>query len=170
MAEKKTLGRQKISMAKIENEDDLYSSFSKRRETLYKKASDMIRKYDIDVGIITFSPSDNPFSFFHPTIDAVVDRFFSPYTQGSETSRLNIANTRTKIKEKQVELEDLKIIKETLANQTTDETNIEEMWEQIKEFNPEDLKKIESRLDEVDLMLKNVAAPSIAQAPQENAN
>lgn len=75
MAEKKTLGRQKISMEKIENEDDLYSSFSKCRETLYKKASDMFWKYDIDVGIITFSPSDYHFYFFHPTID-VVDRFF----------------------------------------------------------------------------------------------
>ncbi|XP_049406358.1 agamous-like MADS-box protein AGL62 [Solanum stenotomum] len=116
MAEKKTLRRQKISMAKIGNEDDLYSSFSKRRETLYKKASDIIRKYDIDVGIVTFSPSDNPFSFFHSTIDAVVDRFFSPYALGSETSCLNIANTRIRIKEKQVELDNLEIIEETLTN------------------------------------------------------
>ncbi|XP_049369572.1 agamous-like MADS-box protein AGL61 [Solanum verrucosum] len=169
MAEKNTLGRQKISMAKIENEEDLYSSFSKRRETLYKKASNMIGKYDIVVGIITFSPSDNPFSFFHPTIDVVVDRFFSPYAQGSENSCLNIANTRIRIKEKQVELDNLEIIKETLPNDTTDETGLEEMWEQIKEFNLEDLKKFERRLDEVDLMLKNVAT-SFAQAPQENAN
>ncbi|XP_049391092.1 agamous-like MADS-box protein AGL61 [Solanum stenotomum] len=129
----------------------------------------MIGKYEIDVEIITFSPSDNPFSFFHPTIDVVVDRFFSPYAQGSENSRLNIANTRIRIKEKQVELDNLEIIKETLTSETTDETGMEEMWEQIKEFNPEDLKKFERRLDEVDLMLKNVAA-SFAQAPQENAN
>ncbi|KAK4730882.1 hypothetical protein R3W88_023870 [Solanum pinnatisectum] len=169
MTEKKTLGRRKISIAKIENKDDLYSSFSKRRKTLYKKASNIIGKYDIDVGIITLSPSDNPFSFFHPTIVDVVDRFFSPYAQGSEISRLNIANTRIRIKEKQVELDNLEIIEETLTNQTIDDTGIEEMWEQIKEFNPEDLKKFESRLDEVDLMLKNVAA-SFAQTSQENAN
>ncbi|KAH0632506.1 hypothetical protein KY290_035915 [Solanum tuberosum] len=129
----------------------------------------MIGKYDIDVGIIIFAPIDNLFSFFHPTIDVVVDRFFSPYAQGSETSRLNIANTQIIIKEKQVELDNLEIIEGTLTNQTTDETDIEEMWEQIKEFNPEDLQKTESRLDEVDLMLKNAAA-SFAQAPQENAN
>uniref|UniRef100_M1DXE4 Mads box protein n=1 Tax=Solanum tuberosum TaxID=4113 RepID=M1DXE4_SOLTU len=129
MEEKNTLGHQKIPMAKIENEDDLYSSFSKHRETLYKKASDMIGKYEIDVGIITFSPSNNPFSFFHPTIDVVVDRFFSLYAQESENSRLNIANTRIRIKEKQVELDNLEIIKETLTNETTDETSMEEMWE-----------------------------------------
>ncbi|KAH0635501.1 hypothetical protein KY289_035416 [Solanum tuberosum] len=128
-------------MAKIEDEVDLYSIFSKRCASLHKKASDMIGKYDIDV----------------------------PYAQGSEPSRLNIANTQIRIKEKQVELDNLEIIEEILTNQTTDETDIEEMWEQIKEFNPEDLKKTESRLDEVDLMLKNVAA-SFAQAPQENAN
>ncbi|KAK6803198.1 hypothetical protein RDI58_000982 [Solanum bulbocastanum] len=132
MAEKNILGHQKILMAKIENEDDFYSSFSKRQETLYKKARDMIGKYDIDVGIITFPPSDNPFSFFHPTIDVVVDRFFSPYAQESENSCLNIAKTLIKIKEKQVELDSLKIIKETLTNETTDETGMEERWEQIK--------------------------------------
>ncbi|KAG5584244.1 hypothetical protein H5410_044678 [Solanum commersonii] len=92
-----------------------------------------------------------------------------PYAQGSETSRLNIANTRIRIKEKQVELDNLEIIEETLTNQTTYEIDIAEMWEQIKEFNPKDLKKTESQLDEVDLMLKNAAA-SFAQAPQENAN
>ncbi|XP_015081296.1 agamous-like MADS-box protein AGL29 [Solanum pennellii] len=140
MTEEKTLGRQKISMAKIENEDDLYSSFSKRQKILYKRVSDMIGKYDIAVGIITFSPCGNPFSFFRPTIDFVVDRFFSPLDQGSENSLFNIANTRIRIKEKQVELHNLEIIEETLANQRTDETGIEEMWKQIKEFNLEDLK------------------------------
>ncbi|KAG5584245.1 hypothetical protein H5410_044679 [Solanum commersonii] len=54
--EKRTLGRQKILMAKIEDEDDLYSTFPKRYARLYKKASDMIEKYDIDVGIIIFFP------------------------------------------------------------------------------------------------------------------
>ncbi|KAK4737384.1 hypothetical protein R3W88_001081 [Solanum pinnatisectum] len=126
MAEKNTLGRQKISMAKTENEDDLYSSFSKRRETLYKKASDIL------------------------------------------------GNMTLIIKEKQVELDNLEIIKETLTNETTDETGMEdimeEMWEQIKKSNGENLKKkIESRLDEIDLMLKNVVA-SFVQAPKRNVN
>ncbi|KAK4724378.1 hypothetical protein R3W88_027157 [Solanum pinnatisectum] len=62
-------------MAKIEDEDDLYSIFSKSCASLYKKENDMIGKYDIDVGIIIFPPIDNPFSFFHPTIDVVVDRY-----------------------------------------------------------------------------------------------
>ncbi|KAG5631266.1 hypothetical protein H5410_002983 [Solanum commersonii] len=69
MAKEKTLGCQKILMAKIEDEDDLYTTFSKCCASLYKKASDKIEKYDIDMGIIIFS--HNHFSFFHPTIDVV---------------------------------------------------------------------------------------------------
>lgn len=63
--------------------------------------------------------------------------------------------------------DNLEIIEETLAKQ--DETCIEEIWEEIKVFNVHDLEKSESRLDEIDLMLKNVVA-SFAQARQENAN
>ncbi|KAG5584246.1 hypothetical protein H5410_044680 [Solanum commersonii] len=48
MAEKETLGHQKILMAKTDDEDDIYSTFPKRCASLNKKASDMIGKYDID--------------------------------------------------------------------------------------------------------------------------
>ncbi|KAH0635503.1 hypothetical protein KY289_035418 [Solanum tuberosum] len=84
MAEKETLGHQMILMAKIDDEDNIYSTFPKRCASLNKKASDLIGKYDIDVGMIVFPPIDNHFSFFHLSTDAVVDRFFSPYVQGSE--------------------------------------------------------------------------------------
>lgn len=170
MAEKKTLGRQKISMEKIENEDDLYSSFSKCRKILYKRESDTIEKYDIAVGIITFSPSDSPLSFFHPTIIFFVDCFFSTFDQGSESSLLNIANTRIRIDENQVDLDNCEMVEETFANQTTNETDVEDMLEQIKVYNADDLKRSKSRyMDKIDLMLKNIV-PFFSQAPQENAN
>ncbi|KAH0635502.1 hypothetical protein KY289_035417 [Solanum tuberosum] len=84
MAEKETLGHQKILMPKTDDEDDIYSTFPKRYASLNKKANDLIGKYVIDVGMIIFPHIDNPFSFFHPSNDDLVDRFFSPYVQGSE--------------------------------------------------------------------------------------
>ncbi|KAK6779502.1 hypothetical protein RDI58_021686 [Solanum bulbocastanum] len=88
MAEKKTLGHQKILMAKIEDEDDLYSTFSKRCARLYKKASDMIEKYDIDEGIIIFFPIDN-LSLFSTLQLMLLLIIFSPYVQGSEKETMD---------------------------------------------------------------------------------
>lgn len=62
------------------------------------------------------------------------------------------------------------MVEETFANQTTNETDVEDMLEQIKVYNADDLKRSKSRyLDKIDLMLKNIV-PSFSQAPQENAN
>lgn len=75
MTGKKTLERQNILIAEMENKDELYSTFSKRWARLYKKTSDMIGKHNINVGIIIFFPIDNLSFFFYPSIDAVVDHF-----------------------------------------------------------------------------------------------
>ncbi|XP_042032069.1 agamous-like MADS-box protein AGL29 [Salvia splendens] len=73
-----TRGRQKIPMKLIPKQDDLYACFSKRRFGLFKKASELSTLCGADVGVLVFSPTDNPFSFFSPSMDAVLDRFHSP--------------------------------------------------------------------------------------------
>ncbi|XP_047965697.1 agamous-like MADS-box protein AGL29, partial [Salvia hispanica] len=55
--------------------------FSKRRSGLFKKASELSTLCGADVGVLVFSPTDNPFSFFSPSMDAVLDRFHSPGQQ-----------------------------------------------------------------------------------------
>lgn len=72
MAERKTRGRQRIPIKLIQSKDDLLVSFSKRRNGLYKKASEISTLCDVDVGAVLFSPSDIPYSFFSPDFDAVV--------------------------------------------------------------------------------------------------
>ncbi|KAH0737434.1 hypothetical protein KY290_036139 [Solanum tuberosum] len=175
MAEKKTLGRQKISMVKIENEDARYTTFSKRRSTLYKKASELVGKYDVDVGITLFSPTDKPYSFFHPTMDAVVDRFLSPNTQPSESNRIAIANSRNKVKELKVEFDELDIIERGLSNSKSgmDETEMKKIWKSIMKFNEEEVNELELWLNSVDFeltaQLENDASSS-TQAPPENVD
>lgn len=74
---KKTRGRQKIEIKKIENEDDRLITFSKRRSGIYKKASELSILCGADVGFVVFSPSGKPFSFGQPCIESIADRFLN---------------------------------------------------------------------------------------------
>ncbi|XP_022848735.1 agamous-like MADS-box protein AGL61 [Olea europaea var. sylvestris] len=71
MARRMSRGRQKI-----EKEGDRYATFSKRHVWLFKKASELCTLCDVDIGIIILSPTEKPFSFFHPTIEFVVNRYY----------------------------------------------------------------------------------------------
>ncbi|KAL7212791.1 hypothetical protein ACSBR2_015468 [Camellia fascicularis] len=60
MAKKPSMGHQKIKIAKIEIKNHLQVTFSKHRSRLFKKA---------------FSPAGKVFSFGHPNVDSIVNRF-----------------------------------------------------------------------------------------------
>nr|GMC51585.1 agamous-like MADS-box protein AGL62 [Ipomoea batatas] len=76
MAARTSRGRQRIEMVKIERKSNLEVTFSKRRAGLFKKASMLSTLCGADVAIIVFSPAGNKvFSFGHPNVEAVVERF-----------------------------------------------------------------------------------------------
>ncbi|WMV59802.1 hypothetical protein MTR67_053187 [Solanum verrucosum] len=87
-------------MKNIEKQDNLYASFSKRRMGLYKKASDLVFECDVDIGMIFFSPTGKPFSFFHPNVDAVVSRFQTLNMEPRESTLLVAAHNREKVTQK----------------------------------------------------------------------
>ncbi|KAL2942545.1 Agamous-like MADS-box protein AGL62 [Bienertia sinuspersici] len=64
-----------MELSRIENEEDRLVSFSKRRAGIYKKASEISILCGAQVGIIIFSPSDKPFTYGTPNIEAVVNRY-----------------------------------------------------------------------------------------------
>ncbi|KAL6507660.1 hypothetical protein OROGR_023855 [Orobanche gracilis] len=100
MAGKQSRGRQRIPMRRIESQDDLYATFSKRRIGLYKKASELSTLCGADVGIIIFSPTDNPFSFWHPSMESVIHRyrnFNQPRDDHDHETRVFDTNTRARI-------------------------------------------------------------------------
>ncbi|CAK9321183.1 unnamed protein product [Citrullus colocynthis] len=74
---KQTKGRQKIEMKKIVNEDDRLITFSKRRSGIYKKASELATLCGAEVGVVVFSPAGKPFSFAHPCIESVANKFLN---------------------------------------------------------------------------------------------
>ncbi|PWA52374.1 AGAMOUS-like 23 [Artemisia annua] len=77
MTPKKSKGRQKIQMMKMEKESNLMVTFSKRRSGLFKKASELSILCGAEIAIIVFSPGKKVFSFGHPSVETIVERFLS---------------------------------------------------------------------------------------------
>ncbi|XP_048132171.1 agamous-like MADS-box protein AGL29 [Rhodamnia argentea] len=75
MAGRETRGRQSIEMKQIENDDKRFITFSKRRSGIYKNASELATLCGVEVGVVLLSPTEKPFSFAHPSIDAIANRF-----------------------------------------------------------------------------------------------
>lgn len=74
---RKNRGRQKIEMVKMKNENNLQVTFSKRRFGLFKKASELCTLCDAEIVIIVFSPAQKVFSFGHPNVNVLIDRFLN---------------------------------------------------------------------------------------------
>ncbi|KAK4739886.1 hypothetical protein R3W88_003583 [Solanum pinnatisectum] len=77
MAKKPSMGRQKIKIAKIEVKNHLQVTFSKRRSGLFKKASELCTLCGVEIAIIVFSPARKVFSFGHPNVESIIDRFLT---------------------------------------------------------------------------------------------
>ncbi|XP_075103150.1 agamous-like MADS-box protein AGL62 [Nicotiana tabacum] len=77
MAKQPSMGRKKIKIAKIEIKNHLQVTFSKRRSGLFKKASELCTLCGVEIAIIVFSPAKNIYSFGHPNVESIIDRFLS---------------------------------------------------------------------------------------------
>ncbi|XP_076957297.1 agamous-like MADS-box protein AGL61 [Bidens hawaiensis] len=77
MTKKPSLGRQKIKIAKIQIKNHLQVTFSKRRSGLFKKASELCTLCGVEIAIVVFSPAGKVFSFGHPKVESIVDRYLT---------------------------------------------------------------------------------------------
>lgn len=82
---RKSKGKQKLEIVKISNQSNLQVTFSKRRFGLFKKASELCTLCGVEVAIVVFSPKNRVYSFGHPCVESVVDRFINQ--NPSQTSR-----------------------------------------------------------------------------------
>lgn len=72
---KSSLGRQKIPIEKIPKKSHLQVTFSKRRSGLFKKASELCTLCGVEIAVVVFSPADKAFSFGHPEVESLIDRY-----------------------------------------------------------------------------------------------
>ncbi|CAO2835177.1 unnamed protein product [Amaranthus hypochondriacus] len=97
MATKKpSRGRQKIKIAKIKDPSHLQVTFSKRRLGIFKKASEICTLCGVQAIIIVFSPGNRIFSFGHPNVESIVDRYLNhnPLSCPPQTSSSNNAKNK----------------------------------------------------------------------------
>ncbi|XP_021909151.1 agamous-like MADS-box protein AGL62 [Carica papaya] len=74
---RKSKGRQKVEMVKMNNETNLQVTFSKHRAGLFKKVSELSTLCGAEIAIIIFSPGRKIFSFGHPCVETVLERVVS---------------------------------------------------------------------------------------------
>lgn len=97
MAKKPSIGRQKIKIAKIERKNHLQVTFSKRRSGLFKKASELCTLCGVEIAIIVFSPAGKVFSFGHPNVEGIIDRFLSRNPPPSNSSTLHLVEAHRSV-------------------------------------------------------------------------
>lgn len=161
MDKKRTRGRQKIPIQRITNEADCFATFSKRRLGLYKKASEICTLCDVDIGIILFSPTGKPFSFFHPTMESVMSKFQHSNFEHNDVSRMSETYTRTRIRQynhvfdkfnEQLE-DEKKKAKMSAQNQAREAEN---WWEMpIADMNKQQVQELIGMYKNLKMQLKN---------------
>ncbi|KAM7250271.1 hypothetical protein ACFE04_022154 [Oxalis oulophora] len=109
-AEKKTRGRQKIEIKRIENENDRYCTFSKRKAGILKKANEIATLCGAEVGILVFSPTGKPFSYGNPSFEKIKNKYFKMNPPCDDNNNPYVeAYRRHKIEEMSRQLNDLEV-------------------------------------------------------------
>ncbi|XP_057975982.1 agamous-like MADS-box protein AGL62 [Malania oleifera] len=107
MVVRKSKGRQKVPMAKMTSDSNLQVTFSKRRAGLFKKASELCTLCGAEIAIIVFSPGNKAFSFGHPSVESIMDRFVNcapPSAVAGGTFQLVEAHRNASVRELNVQL------------------------------------------------------------------
>ncbi|CAK9184104.1 unnamed protein product [Ilex paraguariensis] len=79
MARKMNQRRGKIQLKMIPQKGARQVTFSKRKASLFKKANELCTLTGAQVAIIVFSPGGKPFSFGHPSVDTITNRFLNQW-------------------------------------------------------------------------------------------
>jgi len=78
---KKTTGRKKIEIKKLDKESNKQVTFSKRRQGLFKKASELCVLCDVELAMDVFSPADKLFCFDQPNTDTILNSYIKGPTE-----------------------------------------------------------------------------------------
>ncbi|KAL5070216.1 hypothetical protein RYX36_021103 [Vicia faba] len=88
---KKNTGRKKIDIKKVEKNSNKLVTFSKRRQGLFKKATELCVLCDVNIAMIVSSPADKLFAFGQPDIDIVLNNYIHGTTgfEDQESERIS---------------------------------------------------------------------------------
>ncbi|KAK2453316.1 agamous MADS-box protein AGL62 [Trifolium repens] len=92
---KKTTGRKKIEIKKLEKDSNKQVTFSKRRQGLFRKASELCILCDVRAAIIVFSPADKLYSFGQPNTDVILNSYINGTTEFVDAKSTEDCSTYT---------------------------------------------------------------------------
>ncbi|KAK2659242.1 hypothetical protein Ddye_005775 [Dipteronia dyeriana] len=122
------MGRKKIEMKLVKDKASRQVTFSKRRNGVFRKANELVTLCAAEVAIVAFSPGGKPFSFGHPSVEDVSQRFLNadsmPKPHGDDPKQeggmqeLNQELTEV-LKQLEIEKKRGKALDKALADQST---------------------------------------------------
>ncbi|KAJ0989219.1 hypothetical protein J5N97_007575 [Dioscorea zingiberensis] len=155
---RKSKGRQKIEIKKIEKEEARQICFSKRKAGIFKKANELAVLCGAEVGIVAFSPAGKAFSFGHPNIHPVIDRYLAA-GEASTTQDLYLHHPGTyyvheaNMRDLQREHEDL-VTLVTAVKRQQGEMKKKLWWDDIEGLGVEDLMEYVKVLEQLKMKHK----------------
>ncbi|KAJ1267872.1 hypothetical protein BS78_07G091900 [Paspalum vaginatum] len=173
-------GRKKIEMKRIESDESRQVCFSKRRPSLFKKASELSTMCSAEVAVVTFSPVGGKcFSFGHPSTCSVVDRFLGVHTlhgdtmgsgsHGSQGLTGRVHELNQQLLELEQSLEDEKQRKQRAIEAMKRETGgrvMQRLSALTSALEMDELEEMRKELSIVQIMVKNKAREMLQDAMQ----
>ncbi|MCI21249.1 agamous-like MADS-box protein AGL62-like [Trifolium medium] len=140
------MGRRKIEMEYLKDKDARYVAFSKRKNGLFKKASQLSTLCNARVGVFGFTPGGKPFAFGSPTFQAVTNEYLNE-GQG-ESSNQNVENSEN---ENLINLNEqlMDVTKELKEVEITKDKNGKVPNISYDDLDLEQLQKVKARLKEL---------------------
>ncbi|WOG88457.1 hypothetical protein DCAR_0207692 [Daucus carota subsp. sativus] len=148
MTQKKTMGRRKIEMKRIELRKSRQVTFSKRRNGLFKKASELCVLAGAQIAILVQSPGNHVYAFGHPDVDSVIDAYLGNNVSNSLMKNSLLEEYNDKYLEMAYELEAEK-------NKLDDvEESGESWWE--NSFEDLEIDELENYIESMEKLKNNV--------------
>ncbi|PIA58570.1 hypothetical protein AQUCO_00500477v1 [Aquilegia coerulea] len=104
---KRSTGRKKIAIVKIERSERRQVTFSKRRMGLFKKASELCILCSAEIAILVSSPAGKVYTFGHPCVEATLDRFLNQQQHdhmnhgGNNNNNINVGALNVSMQDQQ---------------------------------------------------------------------
>ncbi|KAK2966498.1 hypothetical protein RJ640_019027 [Escallonia rubra] len=109
------MGRTKLEIKKIEDKARRQTTFTKRRQGLYKKAGELATKCGAQVAVIAFSNAGNVFAYGHPAVNTVLRRYEAATGGSGEGGRAVREEIESKYRESVAKLEAERRVEEILG-------------------------------------------------------
>lgn len=164
---KKSLGRQKIEIKKIEKKNNLQVTFSKRRKGLIKKAGELSVLCGVDIAVIVQSPAGKVHAFGNIPVESIMDR----YLEGNPNCTLvNIHHSSDEhekkcleiMKKLEVEKEVEKVLEESKAA-----TKLGLWWDQP--FDNLDLNELGQYMEAMEVLKNNLMNKAVEKASSSSS-